>query len=218
MAVRRPSEAVTVTVRLASVPASGSGAVNRASVYAVCPGGTWTWPAAQPTLTTRSGSVARSSTWAHSAPRRLSTTTRTRPEVASRTRTRLGSTSRVTIGSSALAVVDCCSVTVVSTRWSPSCAVMVSGRVISWPGSGPGAVAATRTDPLCPGATSSIGGSKRNETASSGSMPANRTRAKRLLRALSTTTVKPAVSRSRTRSSEGSARSPTGASMTGTVR
>ena len=32
VAVRRPSEAVTVTVRVTSVLASGSGAVNRASV------------------------------------------------------------------------------------------------------------------------------------------------------------------------------------------
>ena len=73
-----------------------------------------------------------------------------------------------------------------------------------------------RTD--LPGRDLQQGGSKRNDTASSGSLPVNRIRANRLLRVLSTTTLKPAVSRSRTRSSWGSARSPIGASMTGTVR
>ena len=87
----------------------------------------------------------------------------------------LGSTrtAKVYIGE---ALATCWKVIPVSTRRLPSRAVMVNGRDISCPGSGAAPVTETSTDPVAAGATSSMAGSKRKPTASSGSEPANLSR------------------------------------------
>ena len=79
--VRRPSVALRVTVRVTSVPGSGSGASNWASVWAVPPGGTCSSGPDQVTRTARSGSLALSCRCAHSLPPRLSATSRAQPVV-----------------------------------------------------------------------------------------------------------------------------------------
>ena len=198
-------------LRVTSVPASGRGASNWASIWAVLPGGTCSSGPDQVTRTARSGSLALSCRCAHSFPpgcrRRPAPSRSCCPGPAPG----WAPTSRVTGGSSIR--TDGRLLERDQRLDVPRCrqfAVMVSGRVSSWPGSG--WVAVTREDDRrrAPGPDLDDRRIEVNRTACSASEPENRSSTGRLLRELSTTTVHSAVSRSRTRSSRGSARSSPG--------
>ena len=141
-------------------------------------------------------------------PPRLSATTRASPTVVSRTRTRLGyDFEGDRRGSCTRTVLACWSVISVSTVRAPSRADTVRIREISCPGSGPARRDSELHRPRCSGPDLHRGLEAKPYglfRVGTGELDLRG----RLLRELSTSTVHAAVSRSRTRSSRGSARKP----------